>query len=198
MNTMNTMNTLTFDTLTFDTLTPSGDGNIRPVEIDGHVWEATFWGYSFRNLRRELPAGCAQVMECNQGFRLEVNLPCEARTPIKYSLQYQTLEAAVAAAGTFSWDVRDHAGVSWYQTGASCWGAILGDGDYAEVIQNDHGFVIRRRISPRWGESYEIFVNRYDCADSTNMAVKTFEEAVAIALTLPSYLSALATAQPKQ
>lgn len=191
-------------TLTFDTLKPTVEGYKKTVHLGGKPWGVLWWEESFRRLYRDVQAGRAEVQESGQGrgFTLEIVSPSAARTSIKCRHKYPTLESAVTAAEVFFWDVRNHAGVSWYATREDHWIAVLGEGDSAEIFQvgDEKRFVIKRSISPRWGEAYEISVSRYDRDgdEGTKLAVTTFEEAAAIALTLPTYLSALATPSHKQ
>lgn len=87
------------------------------------------------------------------------------------------------------------AGIRWYFTAHAytqyvSWETILKDGDKATVWHSGDGcWGMRRSLSPRAGENYTITANRY--GGDNDMQVTRFEEAAAIALSLPSFLAVL-------
>lgn len=182
--------------LTFSSLTPSGDGWCRIVEINGTEWQTLFWDdCSLRQLQRTVPSGQATIRE-NQGgsFYLKIELAGLVRANIERSENFDNLHSAVAAAESFTWETKEHAGITWYATHQQQWAAYLGEGDKAEIGRYSSGregtYYMKREISPRNGESYEMRAVRYDYGDDKH-AVKTFEEAAAIVVTLPSFLAVL-------
>jgi len=68
---------------------------------------------------------------------------------------------------------------------------VLGEGDTVELsCDNDGDYHMKRKISLCYGMSYEMSATRYDTGDG-KYAVRTFAEAAAIAITLPSFLAVL-------
>ncbi|MCO8402765.1 hypothetical protein ABEG10_38275 (plasmid) [Burkholderia cenocepacia] len=194
------------NTLTFATLKPepaAGTGYLgSPVTlINGHAWEMIWWDSpSLRHLRREVPAGEAQISEWRDGrFGLTHVHPKLQHAELRHSGRtYDTLAAAAAAGESFAWQTREHAGLTWYaiDPDARLWVAELSDADHAVVHQHDDGrYSMKRRLSPRAGETYEISASRRQSADA-DISVKTFAEAAAIALTLPTFVGMLGGAWP--
>ncbi|WP_321883852.1 hypothetical protein [Burkholderia cepacia] len=194
------------DTQTFDTLKPeptAGTGYLGcPVTlINGNAWEMIWWDSpSVRNLRREVPSGQAQISEWRDGrFVLTFVDPKLKKVGVTHRGQtLETLAAAAAAAENFAWETREHGGLTWYAIDPDGreWVAVLSDTDHAVVHQYDDGrYSMKRILSPRAGETYEIAASRYPSVD-TDISVRTFAEAAAIALTLPTFVGMLGGAWP--
>ncbi|WP_175924558.1 hypothetical protein [Burkholderia latens] len=182
------------DTLTFATLKPepaAGTGYLgSPVTlINGHAREMIWWDTpSLRHLRREVPAGEAQISEWRDGrFGLAHLHPKLKKLGVSHRGEtFDTLAAAAAAAESFAWQTREHAGLTWYAIDSDGheWVAVLSDTDHAVVHQHGDGrYSMKRLLSPRAGETYEISASRHQSGDA-DISVKTFAEAAAIALTL--------------
>lgn len=178
-----------------------GDGYYKTTVLNGREWGSfLFSDDSAPELNREVKAGSARLCVCHGtggNFMVKLSTAGNARR-IETTLFFDTLLAAVDAAESYEWVTRDHAGLVWYQTstpGADYenWQAMLGVGDFAEIScrVDEERWFMKRVISPRAGESYEISANRWDNGEDNKHAVKTFAEAAAIAITLPSFLSVL-------
>lgn len=187
--------------MTFDSLNLVADGWRQVVNIDGQSWTASYFGKeyggSMREIRRQVPAGDAVISERGDGtFWMIISLPNVVRGEIKNGQPFPSLKEAAAVAESYAWEIVEHAGNRWYRSRSS-WSAILGDGDIATIAQyeNDPKFYMKRNISPRHGENYEMTATRYDLGESDKHAVTTFAEAAAIAVTLPAFLAALGSKQ---
>ncbi|MDD5056566.1 MAG: hypothetical protein PHQ60_02235 [Sideroxydans sp.] len=168
---------------------------------DGLVWTRSLWDFDHsRCLQRDVSAGKASIKECGGSggnFMLNMRvLPDVPRADMEATLFFETARAAAEAAEAFAWTTKDHAGVMWYQTncsddGYTVWQAVLGEGDKVTLSHDKDGeYRMKRNISVCYGMSYEMSATRYDAGD-TKLAVRTFEEAAAIAITLPSFLAIL-------
>lgn len=183
-------------TLNFDTIELTGDGYAKITQLNGNEWKTYLWGYSSRGLRRNVLGGEASISESSNGkFMVQIEVqPCVARARLEKTF-WGTLLEAVEFAETFTWEIKEHAGYRWYKTSdrtETCsWVAVIGEGNTASLFCGGDGeYYMKRNISPRSGECYEICANRYDSSDSKH-AVRTFEEAAAIVIALPSFLSVL-------
>jgi hypothetical protein len=180
----------------FETLEFNGDLAI----IKGKVWERGYtWDRHLRRLTRNVPAGVAELQECQStagNFMLKIAvMPSVARAEIEKCQYFDTVEAAAEAAEAFAWEIKVHGGFKWYQTACradyKAWTAVLGKGDKAILSCNSGGeYHMKRDLSIQYGMSYEFTATRYDSGDS-KLAVRSFAEAVAIAITLPTFMSAL-------
>lgn len=170
-----------------------------------NVWTRTWWdSVGLRCLRRNVPAGLAKIRECRGtggNFMLEINLQPEVeRLEIQSTLFFETLLAAAEAAEVFVWEIKEQGGYKWYQTTCredyAVWYAVVGEGDKAHVSchKKNNEYHMKREISPRSGEWYEISAHRHDCGEDKH-AVTTFAEAAAIAITLPAFLAVLGAQQ---
>ncbi|QVN18946.1 hypothetical protein [Burkholderia pyrrocinia] len=172
-----------------------------PVELAGATWNAWFFDTpSLRRLTRDVTAGKADIREWsrpvgNGGFHLTVTHPrC---SHVKRSSRHESLADAAVAAEAFRWEIREHADLTWYVehlSVSSTWTAILADDeqsvrDVVVVSKTFDGiYNVSRKVSPRSGASYEVSFSHYG-----DQAVRSFEEAVAIVLTLPTFVATLAT-----
>lgn len=169
-----------------------------------NVWIRTWWDTNFsRVLRRNVPAGLAEISECRGSggnFTLKIKIQPEVeRLEIEATLFFETLLAAAEAAEVFEWKIKEQGGYKWYQTTCrdnySAWHAVVCVGDRAQVSCNKEGeYHMKREISPRSGEWYEISAHRHSYGDEKH-AITTFAEAAAIAITLPSFLAVLGARQ---
>ena len=183
---------VTTSELTFDNIPDDGRG---VAMLNGQPWRKVLWEYGdIRRLERDVTAGSAQITQSRSTGKIWLRLAApEAfqRATIEKSLTFDNLLAALEVAEAFQWDVRELAGAKWYETGVGSWTTVLGDGDVATVIKYEDGtFGMKRQIRPRDGESYEISASRYKSAESDH-SVRSFNEAAAIAITLPAYLTVL-------
>jgi len=179
----------------------TGDRYKKIVQIGGREWAAKYWDTdSLRQLERTVSAGLAEIKEC-QGtggnFWLKMTVQPEvARAELSRIMFFENLLAAAEAAQEFAWEVKEQGGVKWYQTdshedGYTKWEAMLGEGDTVELYcDKDGDFHMKRDISICYGVSYEMTARRYDNGDSKH-AVRTFAEAAAIVITIPSFLAVL-------
>ncbi|WP_175896356.1 hypothetical protein [Burkholderia cepacia] len=189
--------------LTFASLKaePGATPHLAVTLLNGQPWEMTWWDSpTLRHLSRDVPGGMAQIKEWRDGrFALEVAHPELTRVGERHRGQtFDTLVAAAEAAERFEWQTREHAGLTWYAVDADSrqWVAVLSDVDHAVVHQFDDGrYSMKRWLSPRAGETYEISASRYQSGDA-DMSVRTFAEAAAIALTLPTFVGMLGGAWP--
>lgn len=183
----------------------SGERYKEVVQIDGREWAAKFWEHdSLRRLERTVSAGLAEIHESSGtgvNFRLEVTVQPEVkRAALSKMMFFETLLDAAEAAESFTWKIKEHGGVRWYETasrddGFTQWEAVLGEGDKAELYSNKDGeFNMKRDINVCHGVSYEMKACRYDNGDDKH-AVRTFAEAAAIAITLSSFLAVLGARQ---
>ena len=183
--------------LTFSTLEVTGDGYNKIALLNGKEWETSLWDYSSsRRLERSVPGGEATISESTDGkFRVGIEMrPHVARARVEKAF-FGTLLECADFAEAFSWVIKEHAGYRWHRMREDIeyisWVAVVGVGDVVTLSLNKDGeFYIKRNISPRAGESYEFTALRYD-SDDNKHAVRTFEEAAAIAIHLPSFLSML-------
>jgi hypothetical protein len=184
----------TFDQIAADV----GDALDLPVTLEGTVWQAR-WMHTrtLRQLRRDVPAGTAKIVEANAGrYVLEIRLAPESA--IARDGVFDTLEAAAHAAEIFAWDMREQAGLAWYVVGnlatsdSTFWKACVreteaGLRDHVEVTRHGDGhYAMRRQVDVRDGESYEVTTRRWN-----EKVVTDFAEACAIAVTLPTFVAAL-------
>lgn len=182
--------------LTFSTLEITGSEWNKAVQLNGATWSCRSWDSEmFRSLDKVVPAGEASISERKGdggGYYVKIRLPGTERCIIEYGQVCEDLPSAVAFAEAFAWDIAEHAGIRWYRTSVSGWAAYLGEGDMAKIGQYTASdpYHISREISPRLGEIYKMEVVRYNSGD-VKQAVTEFQEAAAIALTLPAYLSIL-------
>ncbi|MDN7533952.1 hypothetical protein [Burkholderia orbicola] len=191
--------------LTFATLTPEPGEIVSPAGravtlLNGQPWEMTWWDSPLlRHLSRVVPGGAAQIKEWQSGrFGLEVVHPELTRVGERHHQTFDTLGAAAEAAERFEWQTREHAGLIWYAVDADSrqWVAVLSDVDHAVVHQFDDGrYSMKRWLSPRAGETYEISASRHPSGDA-DISVRTFAEAAAIALTLPTFVGMFGGAWP--
>lgn len=163
------------------------------AEIRGQRWEAIHWSKGeIWYLKRQVKGGSARLEHWQNGFNAQVILVSPERTTIDWRMTFPTLEEAAAAAENYEWEIRKQAGLDWYQTGEEHWEAAIGEGDQAEVYvygsDSDKRFGCKRKVCPKPGESYEIEANRWG-----DQSINSFETAVAVALTLPTYVMALTT-----
>lgn len=170
-----------------------------PVELAGQQWRAVFWESPLiRKLVRSAPAGEAEINERGDGqYLVAIRLPGARHTGLaKTFVQADLLEAA-RMVEAFQWEFIEHAGHRWYLTGDRAWTAVLGDGDSATVWQStDQTFFVKRNLSPRKGVHYEMTATFTDVGEA-QVAIRTFAEAAAIAVTLPTFLAVLgADTQP--
>lgn len=184
----------------------TGDRYNQVTQIDGNEWAVKYWNIdSLRRLERTVSAGLAEIHEhlgvTEGGFWLKIAMQPEVkRAELSKTMLFETLLAATEAAESFTWKIKEHGGVSWYETasrddGFTKWEAVLGEGDKAELHCNKDGeFHMKRDISVCYGVSYEMTASRYDNGDGKH-AVRTFAEAAAIAITLPSFLAVLGARQ---
>ncbi|MCW3632812.1 hypothetical protein [Burkholderia cenocepacia] len=194
------------DTLTFATLKPEPGAATGPTGhpitlINGQPWEMAWWHTSsLRCLARAVPSGSAHITETRTGkFGIELSRLEFDWVGVRHRGQmFDTLAAAAAAAESFAWQTREHAGLTWYaiDTDSREWVAVLSETDHAVVNHYDNDtYAMKRVLTPRDGESYEISANRYRVAD-VDPSVRTFAEAAAIALTLPTFVGMLGGAWP--
>lgn len=183
----------------------TGDKYKEVVQIGGREWAAKHWDHDYlRRLERTIPAGIAEIHECGGSggnFYLKITVqPLPKRAALSVMMFFETPLAAAEAAEAFTWVIKEHGGVKWYQTasredGFTEWKAVLGEGDTVELYCDKDGeFRMKRTINVRHGVSYEMSAHRYDNGDDKH-AVRTFAEAAAIAITLPSFLAVLGAQQ---
>lgn len=183
----------------------TGDKYKEVVQIGGREWAARHWDLdSLRCLERTVPAGFAEIRECSGSggnFYLQIKVqPSIKRVALSVTMFFETSLAAAEAAEAFTWVIKEHGGVKWYQTisredGFAEWKAALGEGDTVELYCDKDGeFHMKRNINVCHGVSYEMTAHRYDIGDDKH-AVRTFAEAAAIAITLPSFLAVLGARQ---
>jgi len=188
-------NSLDFNSLAV----PAEDSWRHTVEIAGHVWAPKFWDSpSIRNLVREVPAGHAEIYERGDGkFRLQIYLGGAGGRNVSKTLIFADLNEASREAEAFQWEMLDHAGYRWYSTGSDSWTAIVSERDTAVIWKSQHveSFQVKRNISPRPGVNFELSATYSDAGD-TKESIRSFAEAAAIAITLPSFLSVLGAAPP--
>jgi|APCry1669193181_1035450.scaffolds.fasta_scaffold09547_2 hypothetical protein len=179
----------------------TGDRYNKVAQIDGREWVTKYWDTdSLRRLERTVSAGLAEISECHGtdgNFWLKMTVQPEvARAELSRIMFFENLLAAAETAEVFAWEVKEHGGVKWYRTdsredGYTKWEAVLGEGDTVELYCDKGGdFHMKRDICICYGVSYEMTARRYDNGDSKH-AVRTFAEAAAIAITLPSFLAVL-------
>lgn len=190
------MSKITTNKPNFETLEVTGDF----VSFAEKVWTCHWWDIpTLRRLSRKVSAGVAKITEClgtGGNFMLKITMRPEiASGGVEITLFFDDVEAAAEAAEVFAWETKEHAGVRWYQTTCrddlNVWKAVLSERDVASLSCGKDGeYYMVRNISLRPGESYEMSANRYDF-DNDKHAVRTFEEAAAIAITLPSFLAVL-------
>lgn len=194
------MSTITTNKPNFEMLAVSGDF----VSFVEKVWTCKWWDMpSLRRLTRKVPAGWAEIIEClgtGGNFILKITVqPVISGRSVEITLFFDDVEAAAEAAEVFAWETKEHAGVRWYQTTGrddyKVWQAVLSENDVARLCCGEDGeYHMVRNISLRSGESYEMSATRYDSHDGKH-AVRTFAEAAAIAITLPSFLAVLGARQ---
>lgn len=180
-----------------------GEGGNKTTVLSGAEWKQHLWG-CINHLERAVPAGHAEL-SCaynGEGFNLKIRLmPDTERANIECNLEFQTLDESAEAAETFTWQTREQGGHTWYQTRSSensyeVWKTVMGEGDIAEVStdKKEGRFNMERDISLCWGNSFTLRNSRYDNGDN-KQAVRTFAEAAAIAVTMPSFLAVLGARQ---
>ena len=176
-----------------------GESYSQTTELDGKTWQCFLWHTSSRQLRRDVPGGSASISESHdQRYFLEIDLSADERVTFTSRKQFDDLLEAASAAETFTWKTVEHAGRTWFKDpNREIWHCAFGPGDQGELIKADDGrFLMKRSITPRYGETYEISVQRYNSIgtpDGTGLAVTSFAEAAAIVSTAPAYLSELVT-----
>lgn len=183
--------------LDFSSIEITGDGYIKTVLLNGKEWTTSMWEYDFRSLTRDVPAGRAKIHESsNDRFMVKIEVqPSIERAYIENATFFETLREAAEFAETFVWEIKEQGGYKWYQTSDRdeyrSWIAVVGEGNTAVLsCYGNNEFHIKRNFWPRPGESYEINASHYDSGENKH-AVRTFEEAAAIAITLPSFLAVL-------
>lgn len=177
----------------FAVLNITGNGYSRRTELNNVEWSVNDYAGSIR-LNREVPGGKAEIWGVRDGdekIGLSITLSNVARVHLTRTEYFADICSAAAAADSFVWKTIEHAGQLWYEVGERHWMAVLGEGHEAEIYQYGKGddFSMSLKICPAYGESYEIKATRYDADHSR--AVRTFEEAAAIVLTLPTYITTL-------
>jgi len=183
--------------LDFSSIEIVGDGYIKTALLNGVEWKTSMWEYDFRYLTRDVPAGRARIHESsNDRFMVKIEVqPCIERTSIENATFFDTLSEAAEFAESFVWEIKEQGGYKWYQIdnrdACRSWIAVVGEGNTAVLsCYGNNEFHIKRNFWPRLGESYEINASRYDSGENKH-AVRTFEEAAAIAITVPSFLAVL-------
>ncbi|NNM68364.1 MAG: hypothetical protein HKM00_00045 [Gallionella sp.] len=183
--------------LDFSSIEVTGDGYIKTALLNGVEWKTFMWEYDFRSLIRDVPAGGARISECsNDRFMVKIEVqPSSERAAIEKCAFFDTLNKAAEFAESFVWEIKEQGGYKWYQIDNRdeyrSWIAVVGEGNTAVLsCYGNNEFHIKRNFWPRPGESYEINASRYDSCENKH-AVRTFEEAAAIAITLPSFLAVL-------
>lgn len=183
--------------LGFSSIEITGDGYVKTALLNGKEWNTSLWEYDCRSLTRDVPAGRANIRECHDD-RFTVNIEAQhskERATIEKCAVVDTLNKASEFAESFVWEIKEQGGYKWYQIDNRdeyrSWIAVLGDGNTAVLsCYGNNEFHIKRNFWPRFGESYEINVSRYDSGENKH-AVRTFAEAAAIAITAPSFLAVL-------
>lgn len=175
----------------FAALNITGNGYSRRTQLNDVEWSVNDYAGSIR-LNREVPGGRAEIWGVSKGkFGLSITLNGVVRVRLTRIEYFADISSAAAAADEFVWKTIEHAGQVWYEVGDRHWIAVLGEGHEAEIVQHGKGddFSMSLKICPAYGESYELKAIRYDADQSR--AVRTFEEAAAIVLTLPTYIATL-------
>jgi len=183
--------------LDFSSIETVGDGYVKTALLNEKEWKTNLWKYDFRSLVRDVPAGRASIHECsNDRFIVKIEVqPSIERADIEKSAFFDTLSEAAEFAESFVWEIKEQGGFKWYRIDDRdeyrSWIAVVGEGNTAVLsCYGNNEFHIKRNFWPRSGESYEINASRYDSGDDKH-AVRTFEEAAAIAIILPSFLAVL-------
>jgi hypothetical protein len=174
-----------------------------PVLVNGAEWTFHQWhtGDEPPYLSRRAAGGNAAVHAVREGgFRLHMQARPYERCLIESSSTHDSLEAAAAAAESFQWKTVEHVGRTWYVTerpSSTDWTTCLGPGQMAKITRHakhgDGGFSPSREITPQHGETYEINCLFYRSGDSGGRFLSSFEEAAAVALTLPVFVAAMMT-----
>lgn len=183
--------------LDFSSIEITGDGYTKTALLNDKEWKPNLWEYDFRSLVRDVPAGRAKIHESsNNRFMVKIEVqPSVERASIENATFFETLSEAAEFAESFVWEIKEQGGYKWYQIDIRdeyrSWIAVVGEGNTAVLsCYGNNEFHIKRNFWPRSGESYEINASRYDSGENKH-AVRTFEEAAAIAIALPSFLAVL-------
>lgn len=186
--------------LCFDNLNPQGSGFQQPVTILGEEWFCCWFdNKNLRYIARGNEIGRFAIKEAADGKYLLniVYLSGFERVSIEFSQWFETLEDAIQFSGTFHWEKHECGGREWIKLGDGLyprWVTVFGHGDLGVILGRGGDYSMKRELCPRFGESYEISCTRYKSGEN-DMAVRTFNEAAAIVMTMPTYLSALASQQ---
>jgi len=123
--------------------------------------------------------------------------PGAAKECMGMSRLCDTLLAQAVLVKEFAWDITEHGGYKWYQTqcradGFRAWAAVIGECDIAYLSCDKYGdFNVKRNFCIRFGESFEM-VEIHNTSGDTRCGLRTFAEAAAFAIRLPSILWGLA------
>lgn len=173
-----------------------------PVQLNGAEWKV--YEPSYRpgqpELSRDVAAGRAKITRTERAekpFCLQVSMAGWERVTLDAVSWHDDLAGAAAAAEAHQWQAVEHLGRTWYYEERgyqATWLCYFGPGHSVAVTrmkESEDGFSVEHELSPRWGETYVVTCRRY--ASGGAPIIATFEEAAAVAMTLPLYVAALMT-----
>jgi hypothetical protein len=182
-------------------LAKTRQGDYDPVLINGTEWAyyASIDGQR-PEISRDVAAGRAQIRSWQgNGFYLRMDVPGMVDATIYSGASYPDLQSAVQAAESFQWETVQHLDHVWYvdkDGDLTRWETYLGSGHVAKVTHSSGpygGFNrMEQRFSSKAGGYFEVSCYRSG-SDQHAPPPKSFEEAAAIALTLPVCAAAMMT-----